>query len=307
MFKKTLIGIFIVVALIEIVEIFDKPHKEKTNETAKVETNSPTNELAIIKASEILETSNVIEILPNNEENTAVSSESVNDTTSKITNIEQDIPEIKVTNDEIIKNTEENPYSVKATAVLEVTKVKEENDNTQEIKQDTNENTQGTNDKVQVETKVEQNTNELPKETNEIQQATEENNIIDTKEENLQDAKQIAKQKMLNSIAYPKETYRKNAKGDVECKFNFLEAKKLASDIIDESFKYDYLWNGEELTYKIVFVYDAEIMEHSMYFPYRSTAIVSGTRSMITGGTYYIWAEDYYWNGEFLHTQYCIR
>lgn len=44
-----------------------------------------------------------------------------------------------------------------------------------------------------------------------------------------------------------------------------------------------------------------------MYWPFRETAIVSATNNKNTNGTFRIWAEDYIYQGEKIHTQYCIR
>jgi len=123
---------------------------------------------------------------------------------------------------------------------------------------------------------------------------------------NLENNKIVAKQKMLNSINNPIEfLYRKN--GEIELNFNKAEALKVASSIIEESFKYDKLWNGEKFLYKIEFKYIESIMQHSMYWPFRESAIISATKNKNTNGTFYIWAEDYIDNGNKIHTQYCIR
>lgn len=138
--------------------------------------------------------------------------------------------------------------------------------------------------------------------------SNEENQEIkeEEKEENsIDNIKSVAKEKLLNSIKYSSETYRKS--GNEEYKFNKSEALRVANAIIDESFKYDKLWNGENLLYKIEFKYIESIMQNSMYWPFRDTAIISSTKNKNTNGTFYIWAEDYIVNGEKIHTQYCIR
>lgn len=118
--------------------------------------------------------------------------------------------------------------------------------------------------------------------------------------------KKLAKENLLKSIIYPTEyLYTKN--GDNELKFNKTEALKVASAIIDESFNYNELWDGNKFLYKIEFKYIESIMQDSMYWPYRETAIVSAARNANRNKIFYIWAEDYIYKGEKVHTQYCIR
>lgn len=139
--------------------------------------------------------------------------------------------------------------------------------------------------------------------TDQVENSTSNNNEI---KENQDNSKSTAKQKLLNSIYQPTENiHRKN--GMIEFKFNKTEAFKVAQAIIDESFNYGKFWNGEKLLYKIEFRYKENIMQDSMYWPFRETAIKSAVKNKNTNSTFYIWAEDYIENGQKVHTQYCIR
>jgi len=253
----------------------------KLDDIQQMEVLNENNIYAIVSADTSISNSNNVEFIKENENVVEVKVEK--DTEQK---------QETVSNETNKKITEENKSQVNSNNSTTTVKV------TTNLTQTKTETTKEDNSQKQ-EQKEENNTKENNNKTEE--------NKNETKEENnkVQDNKSKAKQKMLNSISYSTNTYRKN--GNVEYKFNKSEALRVANDIIEESFKYEHLWNGKELLYKIKFVYDKEIMEYSMYFPYRTTAIKSGTRNKNTNGTFLIWAEDYIEDGEKIHTQYCIR
>lgn len=253
----------------------------KLDDIQQMEVLNENNIYAIVSADTSISNSNNVEFIKENENVVEVKVEK--DTEQK---------QETVSNETNKKITEENKSQVNSNNSITTVKV------TTNLTQTKTETTKEDNSQKQ-EQKEENNTKENNNKTEE--------NKNETKEENnkVQDNKAKAKQKMLNSISYPTNTYRKN--GNIEYKFNKSEALRVANAIIDESFNYDKFWNGTELLYKIKFIYDKEIMEYSMYFPYRETAIKSATKNKRQNGTFMIWAEDYYNDGEKIRTQYCIR
>ena len=298
--KKIYIGvicILIFVIIICLITIFFKSDKFKTVHKGRVETvkNNVTN-LNTLDENIILKNEVELAIIEKNDNEIEKNADFTND----------------IKNDNQQKNSNENDNIENIQSDINITSI-----NKEELKEDikienntkVEENSIVTNDNVQDNTVINENINiknEVEIKDEQEQEIREEEKTEVTEElDSMNNIKSVAKEKLLNSIKYSSETYRKS--GNEEYKFNKSEALRVANAIIDESFKYDKLWNGENLLYKIEFKYIEGIMQNSMYWPFRDTAIISSTKNKNTNGTFYIWAEDYIVNGEKVHTQYCIR
>lgn len=295
--KKIFIGIIclsIFVITICLITIFSKNDESKSIYKGGME-NVKNNviELNILSENENVinevELATIEKISNEIEKNTNSTNDTKDDIEQQSDNENNNIKDIQSEINVTTINKEENTTKVEKNEMEKVTDdTVQENIETNEID----------NIKNEVEIKDDKKEEISNEEKQEIKEKEKEENSIDN-------IKSVAKEKLLNSIKYSSETYRKS--GNEEYKFNKSEALRVANAIIDESFKYDKLWNGENLLYKIEFKYIESIMQNSMYWPFRDTAIISSTKNKNTNGTFYIWAEDYMVNGEKVHTQYCIR
>ena len=295
--KKIFIGIIclsIFVITICLITIFSKNDESKSIYKDGME-NVKNNviELNILSENENVinevELATIGKISNEIEKNTNSTNDTKDDIEQQSDNENNNIKDIQSEINVTTINKEENTTKVEKNEIEKVT------DDTVQENMETNEID---NIKNEVEIKDDKKEEISNEEKQEIKEEEKEENSIDN-------MKSVAKEKLLNSIKYSSETYRKS--GNEEYKFNKSEALRVANAIIDESFKYDKLWNGENLLYKIEFKYIEGIMQNSMYWPFRDTAIISSTKNKNTNGTFYIWAEDYIVNGEKVHTQYCIR
>ena len=228
----------------------------------------------------------------NTEQQASKTTDVISNNTKEITSINNDNSNYISTN----KNTEET-ITIDKEINKEENKVNNNSQESPALTQDTQDNTK-------IENTQELNKQEPTNTNDSINNGIKED--VSNNESQEEKNKRIAKEKMLNAITNPTDyLYTKN--GDNELKFNKTEALKVASAIIDESFNYNELWDGNKFLYKIEFKYIESIMQDSMYWPYRETAIVSAVRNANKNKTFHIWAEDYIYKGEKVHTQYCIR
>lgn len=293
--KKILIGIIclsIFVITICLITIFSKNDESKSIYKGGMESvKNNVTELNILSENVIneVELATIEKISNEIEKNTNSTNDTKDDIEQQSDNENNNIKDIQSEINVTTINKEENTTKVEKNEMEKVT------DDTVQENMETNEID---NIKNEVEIKDDKKEEISNEEKQEIKEEEKEENSIDN-------MKSVAKEELLNSIKYSSEAYRKS--GNEEYKFNKSEALRVANAIIDESFKYDKLWNGENLLYKIEFKYIEDIMQNSMYWPFRDTAIISSTKNKNTNGTFYIWAEDYMVNGEKVHTQYCIR